>query len=155
MGEAVKHSLKFLLSEHDELSDVFNNHQRALIMRDIDGAVAMLTTFQNALNRHIAYEDEVLLPLYAAKHAETEGATLPIFHAEHAKLRQMCAKLAQDAINLYDSCDILGSILKLLDEEALFKGLFTHHAQRETSLLFPRLDACTTEFERVKAMEMH
>jgi regulator of cell morphogenesis and NO signaling len=155
MVEAVKHSLSFLLSEHHELDEFFNKHQRALLMRDLDGAVAMLTTFENALNRHIAYEDEVLLPLFAAKRAETEGATLPIFHAEHAKLRQMCAKLSQDAINLYDSCDILGSILKLLDEEALFKGLFSHHAQRETNLLFPRLDACTTELERVKALEMH
>jgi regulator of cell morphogenesis and NO signaling len=155
MAEAVKHSLSFLLSEHDELDEFFNKHQRALLMRDIDGAVAMLATFENALSRHIAYEDEVLLPLFAAKEAETEGATLPIFHAEHAKLRQMCAKLAQEALNLYDSCDILGSILNLLDEEALFKGLFAHHAQRETNLLFPRLDACTTELERVKAMEMH
>jgi hemerythrin-like domain-containing protein len=147
------HSLSSMLCEHDELQELFDKHQRALLMRDVGGALAAIGTFEAALERHIACEDEVLLPLYAAKHAETEGANLPIFHAEHRKLRELCASLTQDTGALYDSCDMLGSILKLLDEEALFKGLFSHHALREKNLLFPRLDACTTEWEREKALE--
>ena len=39
----------------------------------------------------------------------------------------------------------LSSILKLLDEEALCKALFIHHAQREQNRLFPRLNAYTTK----------
>ena len=101
------------------------------------------------------YENEVLLPLYGAKKAETEGATLPIFRAEHRKLREVCANLAHSTAALNSSSDVLTSILKLLDEEALFKGLFRHHAQREENLLFPRLDAYTTEWEREKALEKH
>jgi hemerythrin-like domain-containing protein len=107
------------------------------------------------LKRHVEYEEQVLLPLYEAKNAETEGATLPIFHAEHRKLRDMCDNLAQKTASLYDSLDRLGSILRLLDEEALFKGLFAHHAQREKNLFFPRLDACTTEQERENALRGH
>jgi hypothetical protein len=33
----------------------------------------------------------------------------------------------------------------LLAEEALCKGLFIHHAQREQNRLFPRLNAYTTK----------
>jgi len=101
------------------------------------------------------YESEVLLPLFAAKKAETEGATLPIFRAEHRKLREVCANLGHSTAVLNCSSDVLASTLTLLDQEALFKGLFSHHTLREENLLFPRLDACTTEWEREKALEKH
>ena len=65
---------------------------------------------------------------------------------------KMAASLARDTAALESSSDLLGSILKLLDREALFKGLFSHHAVREENLLFPGLDACTTEVEREKAL---
>jgi hemerythrin-like domain-containing protein len=149
------HKFSVLLGEHDELEQLFNKHQRALLARDLESAVATISTFESTLQRHIAYEDEVLLPLFAAKRAETEGATLPIFHAEHRKLRETAATLAKSTAALYDSSDILGSILKLLDDESLFKGLFNHHALREKNLFFPRLDASTTEWERKRALEKH
>src|SRR5262249_48758622 len=152
MNAAVKQSLS-LVSEHDELEQLFEEHQRALLTRDLDASLAMIRVFEKALERHMEYENEVLLPLYADKKAETEGATLPIFRLEHRKLREVCANLAHSTAALNSSSDVLASILKLFDEEALFKGLFRHHAQREENLLFPRLDAYTTEWEREKALE--
>jgi hemerythrin-like domain-containing protein len=152
MNDRSGHSFSAVLSEHEDLEHLFENHQRALLSKDVGAALATITTFENALKRHISYEDEVLLPLYASKGAEVEGGNLPIFHAEHRKLREMCTTLTQHTNALYVSGDMLGSILKLLDEEALFKGLFKHHSLREENLLFPGLDACTTEAERQKAL---
>ena len=43
---------------------------------------------------------------------------------------------------------VVASVLALLDEEAMFKGLFHHHAFREQNLLFRRLDELSTEEER-------
>ena len=153
MAQKAGHTFSSLLSEHEELEHLFENHQRALLSKDIGAAFAIITTFENALKQHIRYEDEVLLPLYASRGAEREGATLPIFHAEHRKLREYAATLARHTSALYTSHDMLGSILKILDEEALFKGLFSHHALREQNLLFPGLDACTTEAEREKVLQ--
>lgn len=149
------HTFSSLLSEHTDLEHLFENHQRALLSKDVGAALATITTFENALKRHISFEEEVVLPLYASKGAEVEGGTLTIFQAEHRKLRETTAILARHTGGLYMSPDMLGSILKLLDEEALFKGLFNHHALREQNLLFPGLDACTTEAEREKALEEH
>ena len=143
-----KHTFASILAEHSELERLFEKHQRALLSRDLDGAVATLKTFENELGRHIAIEDQVLLPLYAAKGGEVEGGTLAIFHAEHRKLQEMTTSLVRSSEALESSSDVLGSILKLLDQEALFKGLFSHHATREKNLLFPRLEACTTAAER-------
>jgi hemerythrin-like domain-containing protein len=137
-----------ILAQHSDLERLFDKHQRALLSKDLEGAMATLKTFENELGRHIAIEDQVLLPLYSAKGGEVEGGTLAIFHAEHRKLQEMAASLAQDTAALESSSDLLGSILKLLDQEALFKGLFSHHAAREENLLFPRLEACTTAVER-------
>ena len=144
-----------LESEHEDLERLFESHQRALIGRDIDAAVATIKTFENRLTWHIGYEEDVLLPLYKTKAGEVEGGTLTIFQAEHRKLRETTANLARHTAALYAAPDILGSILSLMDEEALFKGLFNHHALREQNLLFPRLDAVTNEAEREKALEEH
>src|SRR5262245_61687248 len=117
------HKFSSLLSEHDQLEQMFDKHQRALLVRDVEGALATILDFESALNRHIAYEDEVLLPLYGAKRVETEGASLALFHAEHRKLRETAANLACKTAALHDSCDLPASILALFDDEALFKGL--------------------------------
>lgn len=77
---------------------------------------------------------------------------MQIFQAEHRKLREDIASLTRHTEALYSSNDILGSILALLDEEAMFKGLFHHHAQREQNLLFPRLDERATEDQRKKVL---
>ena len=144
-----------LLLEHARLQELFSTHQRALLAKDVDTAVAALATFDDRMNRHIGYEEEVLLPMYAAKGKETAGGTLPIFQAEHRKLRETAAKLTRHTEALKTSSDILGSIIALLDEEAMFKGLFNHHSLPEENLLFPRLDACTTEAERKRALRRH
>ena len=155
MNQNDGHTFSSLLSEHVDLEHLFENHQRALISRDITAALANITTFESELMRHIDFEEKVVLPLYKSKGAEVEGGTLPIFQAEHRKLREATVNLTRHTAALYAAQDMLGSILRLLDEEALFKGLFNHHALREQNLLFPRLDALTTELERNKALEEH
>lgn len=145
-------TLSSVLAEHLDLENLFEKHQRALVARDIPASIATIQAFERALHQHIAFEDDVLLPLYASKGAEVEGGTLPIFHAEHRKLREMTTGLVKRTRALEWTSDVVGGILEILDQEALFKGLFSHHAVREENLLFPRLAACTTEWEQEKAL---
>ena len=152
---ALRNSFSSLLSEHADLEALFNTHQRALMTRDLEPALGAIVKFENLLKQHIAFEEEVLLPIYNAKRLQTLGGTVPIFQAEHRKLVQFIAKLTRYTEALPESSDILGSILKLLEEEAMFKGLLHHHSLREKNLLFPRLDAYTSEPEREKAWSRH
>src|SRR5438876_959549 len=101
MTQETGHTFSLLIDEHADLERVFENHQRALISRDIPKACAAIFTFENDLTRHIGFEEEVLLPLYKAKGGEVEGGTLPIFQAEHRKLRGMAANLARYTEALY------------------------------------------------------
>lgn len=152
MKDICAHSFCSLLDEHTELDHLFESHQRALLAKNVDTALAVLTTFGNELDQHIDYEERTLLPFYAEEGGETEGGTLKIFQAEHRKLREGASRLTRKTEALYSSPDVMGSILALLDEEAMFKGLFRHHALREKNLLFPRLDARTTEEQRKKML---
>jgi iron-sulfur cluster repair protein YtfE (RIC family) len=148
MKKTCRHSFSSLEGEHSELEHLFESHQRALLDKNIGTAVAALNTFGDELEQHIEYEEETLLPYYAEHGGETEGGTLKIFQAEHQKLRQDSVRLAARTHALYSSTDVMGSILELLDEESMFKGLFRHHALREKNVLFPRLDERTTEEQR-------
>jgi len=148
-----KPTFLLLLKEHEDMEHLFDSHQRALLSRDLESALAMISIFSRTLERHIDYEEKSVLPLYVAKGGETEGGTLKIFQAEHNKLRDFAAKLTKHTAALYGSRDILGSILALLDQEAMFKGLLSHHTLREHTLLFPRLDARTTVEERRKVLK--
>jgi hemerythrin-like domain-containing protein len=141
-------SFSSLSKNHAELHWLFDNHQRALLAKDVDIAFAKLRTFGNVLNRHIDFEEQRVLPLYADQGGEAAGGTLQTFQAEHRKLREGVSNLARLTEELYTSSDLNGSILALLDEEAGFKSLFRHLVAREQNLLFPRLDERTTEEER-------
>jgi hypothetical protein len=44
--------------------------------------------------------------------------------------------------------DLSREILKLFDEQALFKHLVEHHDLREQNILYPALDEMTDEAER-------
>jgi iron-sulfur cluster repair protein YtfE (RIC family) len=148
MENTCRHSFSSLEGEHEELEHLFDHHQRALLERNVGTALATLNTFGDDLEQHIEFEEETLLPIYAEEGGETPGGTLKIFQAEHRKLREEAARLMVRTQALYASKDMMGSILALLDEEAMFKGLFRHHALREKNLLFPRLDERTTEEQR-------
>jgi iron-sulfur cluster repair protein YtfE (RIC family) len=152
MTEKYPHSFSCLIGEHAELERLFDSHQRAMLEGNVGAAVAWLKTFADELCEHMDYEEKTLLPLFAEEGGETEGARLGIFQAEHRKLREQADKLTRKTQTLFASPDLMGSIIALMDDEALFKGLFHHHALREKNLLFPRLDERTTEEQRERLL---
>jgi hemerythrin-like domain-containing protein len=152
MSKKTPHSFSCLIGEHAELERLFDSHQRALLEGNVGTALAVVKAFGDGLYEHIEYEEKTLLPVFADEGGETEGATLEIFLSEHRKLREQADKLTAKTQALFASADLMGSIIALMDDEALFKGLFHHHALREKNLLFPRLDERTTEEQRERLL---
>ena len=148
-------SLDVLGEEHGELCRLFDSHQRALLAKDIDNAIPILSKFREDLARHIEFEEASILPKYAQEGGETAGGTLAIFQAEHRKLRDMMTLLETETIALYDAHDLDAQIIEILDQESLFKGLLTHHAHREENILIPRIEARTTAEERKALLDKH
>ena len=49
-----------------------------------------------------------------------------------------------------ESGDPVRRVIRLLDEEAMFKRLCDHHDMRERNIFFPALDRVTDETERLE-----
>jgi hemerythrin-like domain-containing protein len=138
-----------LLVPHAELDELFYQHQEALLALDIRLALERLQAFQRALCRHMADEEELLLPLYGERAGPIPGGAATLFLAEHRKMLQLLTGFREQLAVLEGAPpDLKRQVLHLLDQESMFKHLVEHHDLREQNILYPTLDQVTSEAER-------
>jgi len=153
-----------LLEVHDLLEELFLAHQTALLDRNLPAALSCLDQFAELLAAHIADEEKVVLPAYAARVAIPEGGKPEFFHFEHTKLQSSIGEVRAMLLTLVPAghtlengsmlapvdpqhVDVRG-LLELLDQEASFKDLLRHHDARERRFLYPLLEAALNEIEQ-------
>lgn len=146
-------SFKQIAQLHAEHEDLFFLHQKALIDRDVDEAFGVLQKYETALHEHIDLEERWLLPAYAAY--EKEGGEVLLFTGEHKRIKEFVHRFYEGlyAIKVAKTKILRDQeLLKLLDHQALFKGLIEHHHRREEIYLFPTLDEKLSEAQKNKLM---
>ncbi|MDE2127149.1 MAG: hemerythrin domain-containing protein [Armatimonadetes bacterium] len=137
-----------LLAVHGELEELFLLHQEALVALDVVTAQMRLQKYQQALARHIADEEELLIPVYRRARPVAGGAVV-LFLAEHHKMLEMIATFQRDLEHMDEPASgLVRRIIALVDEQATFKRLMEHHDLREHNILYPSLDGVTDEAER-------
>ena len=137
-----------LLSLHEQLDELFLEHQRALMRLDLDRAESLLGKYEGELFAHIRDEEELMIPLYQRRAAAPIGAAADIFLNEHEKLRQFIVLFKEEITKIRKMDDLERGALFLIDSQHLFKRLLVHHDTREKKMLYPLLDEVTTEAER-------
>ncbi len=137
-----------LLQLHQELDELFLEHQRALLRLDLDGAAVLLEQYEAELLAHIQDEETLMIPLYQQRAAAPIGAAAEIFLGEHEKLRQFLVLFRQEVSKIKGMDDIERGVLFLIDSQHLFKRLLVHHDTREKKMLYPLLDEVTSKSER-------
>ena len=138
-----------LLMLHQELDELFLEHQRALIRGELDTALCRLEAYESELLNHIWDEEEVLIPIYAARAEAPVGGSAEIFLNEHRKIREYLALFKAEFTNLSTADDRERAVIFLLDSQTTFKRLLVHHDTRERKFLYPLLDQITTEQEKL------
>jgi hypothetical protein len=108
-------------SEHDEINALFDLTLAAFRRGDRDEAREAFTTFEQRLEAHLAYEDDVLLPSLRRDHP-AEAAELA---AEHHRIRARLMELGV-CVELH---------LARASWVAEFIDLLRGHARREDALL--------------------
>ena len=141
-------SFSDLLQLHEQLDELFVEHQRALMRLDLDRAEALLNKYQAELLAHIRDEEELMIPLYRKRAAAPIGAAAEIFLGEHEKLRQFLLLFKGEIAQIRKMDDVERGALFLIDSQHLFKRLLVHHDTREKKMLYPMLDEVTTPAER-------
>jgi hemerythrin superfamily protein len=141
-------SFSDLLDLHQQLDDLFLEHQRALMRLDLNRAASLLDQYETQLLAHIRDEEDLMIPLYQQRAAAPIGAAAEIFLGEHEKLRHFLGLFKQEIAKIKQNDDIERGVLFLIDSQHLFKRLLVHHDTRERKMLYPLLDDVTTESER-------
>ncbi len=137
-----------LLRVHERLNELFQQHQEALLEQDIVRARERLVAYERELLAHMHLEEDILLPVYARAGA-IPGGPIELFLGEHRKMREFLERFraALAELEAYPT-DRRRGIIRLFDEQTMFKHLVEHHDLREQNILYPTLDRITTEAER-------
>ena len=128
-----------ILAEHQEMDELFLQHQEALLEQDWGKAQARYAAFHTLLKNHIELEDRVLLPLH--QQLEKPQWRSLVYTAEHDKVLEIAQIMAERiaAPKPENASQRLRWIIKLLDDERSLKNLVEHHNEREEKGMLPEL----------------
>ena len=141
-----------LLATHDVLDYVFFEHQSSLLHLRFSRALELLCEYENALTRHMQYEEQTLLPLYAARVAFPPAGAPQLFLTDHEKMLDFVSAFRSKTAELIDSKEPEEGLILLLDREAFYKRLSAHHDKRERDFLYPMLERQLTENEELSLL---
>lgn len=141
-------SFNELLELHREIDGLFAAHQFALLHFEFEKALGSLTAYTAALLRHMVDEEEHMLPLYAERATIERGGAVQLFTDDHEKMRGFVELFGEQTAALAKDTEPESRLLQLLDREAFYKRLCSHHDNRESSILYPALDTITSAVER-------
>lgn len=133
---------------HHLIDEMFFDHQKALIHFDLDRALTLLEMYETVLLRHMQDEELILLPVYTER-AKFSGAGAPkLFFDDHDKMRKYVELFKKKTADLRRALDLDKALLQLLDREAFYLRLCSHHDKRETDFLYPILEEILSDDEK-------
>jgi hemerythrin-like domain-containing protein len=137
-----------LLNVHERLNELFLLHQEALLRLDLELAAERLRIYERELRAHMRVEEDLLMPVYE-RAGKIAGGPPEFFIGEHRRMLEFLDRFAGALEELKEeSGDPARRVIRLFDEEAMFKSLCDHHDMREGAIFFPALDRVTEEAER-------
>ncbi len=140
--------VKDLLRVHVLIDEMFFDHQKALLHFEFENALTLLEMYEAILLRHMQDEEMILLPVYTER-AEFSGAGSPkYFFDDHSKMRSFVEIFKKKIAGLETEPNIDKALLQLLDREAFYLRLCSHHDKRETDFLYPILEQILSEDEQ-------
>ncbi len=138
------------LTLHEQLVELFLDHQDALLSVDVPTALARLDRYERLLLDHMRVEEDRWLPLYAERAGRPPGGPIELFLGEHRKMRAFLERFRETLGRIASEDEKMArrSVLALFDRQAMYKHLVEHHDLREKNVLYPWLDRVTSADER-------
>lgn len=121
----------FLSQDHRRCDELFTQAGDAVVAHDWETAGRLYTQFQQALEQHMGWEEELLFPEIECRSGAALGPTR-VMRAEHAQLRELLDQLAaaqrqRDREGYLELAQSLQSMLR-------------QHNMKEEQILYPLSD---------------
>lgn len=143
--KATESIVGYMQTDHARLDVIMARFKDSVKSGDWDEAFSHFKEFDHGLRRHIKVEEELLFPIFEDKTGMKDAGPTLVMRMEHEDIREtltrtFCATKAGDESAVRESSDAL--VNYLLD-----------HNMKEEHVLYPELDACVNETERIDAIK--
>lgn len=129
--------------DHDRLDEIFKKFH-GMVEEDITKAKALFSEFAKGLKTHIAWEEDILFPIFENKTGMSFGGPTAVMRMEHEQIKNFLsgieAKLEQENSNV-------------AEEEKNLLIVLTAHNDKEESIVYPEIDALITKEECIEALK--
>jgi hemerythrin-like domain-containing protein len=117
---------------------------------DMESAQEKFIELKKYMKRHMAAEDDILLPLYEKLVSPIpDGGAVEFLVHEHHKINRYLDDFSENTIELTENST---SLVKLFDQYYKFKHLLEHHHTREDTFLFRLLDRVLDENKKKEVL---
>ena len=126
--------------DHSRLDELLQKFAE-LKETDVIAARPIFNKFKTGLERHIAWEEEILFPIFEAKTGMRDGGPTAVMRYEHTLIKDFLAKI-HDSLTWQEKpleADVQG-----------VHGLLQMHNHKEENILYPALDSLIGSAERVR-----
>jgi hemerythrin-like domain-containing protein len=121
---------EYMTADHRRCDAHFVATEDAVLAGEWDAAAAAFRRYGDALDAHLAMEEEVLFPAFEAETGMTDGPTA-VMRAEHRELRALLRRV-EDALAHHDVAAWLGS-------SDMLRVMAQHHDLKEEGVLYPMM----------------
>lgn len=132
----------FMSEDHDRLDEIFKKFH-GTVEKDITKAKELFSEFAKGLKTHIAWEEDILFPIFEDKTGMRFGGPTAVMRMEHEQIKNFLngieAKLEQENANV-------------AEEEKNLLIVLTAHNDKEESIVYPEIDALITKEECIEAL---
>ena len=141
--EAPRTVTNLMCADHQRLDRLYGRLYKALETQDLDTSRALLLEFEVGLLRHIAAEEDILMPLMAERCGHRGVKDAAQMHEEHGRIQE-AFKNAKTALADATADAFKDATAALTEMRFILEG----HNQNEERMLYPVSDLETSANER-------
>ncbi len=133
----------FMSKDHDRLDEILKAFHRAA-GSDNKKASSLFSEFKAGLEDHIAWEEDILFPVFEERTGMRNVGPTAVMRHEHAQIKD-CLKKIHDKMKQGNG--------DVADEENMLLVVLTAHNDKEENILYPEIDGFLSAGEREKVMD--
>jgi uncharacterized protein (DUF2249 family)/hemerythrin-like domain-containing protein len=135
----------YMQTDHARLDSIMGRFKGSVKAGAFDEALKHFKEFDLGLRRHIKVEEELLFPAFEEKTGMKDAGPTMVMRMEHEEIRDTLSR----TLNATEKSDT-GAATEATD--ALVNYLSDHN-MKEEHVLYPELDACVNDTERIEAIK--